>query len=135
MRDFSVFEVTESVRKILSTLLTCLILACPFVCGAAEAVEGSHQRHAAGQTGTPAPVHCPEDTDNCVCGGAVQVGDVKVPGIDPVGLPLPFDGRFGLLAHAPGHASPHLTRDGTPTGLAAWGNSTAVRALLQNFRC
>ena len=123
------------VRAFIATILTGLILACPFICGAAEAVEGSHQHHAAGQTGTPAPAHCPEDSDNCVCRGAVQFGDVKVPDIDAIGLPLPFGGLVGLLAHAPAHPQTHLTRDGTPTGLAAWGNSTAVRALLQNFRC
>lgn len=122
-------------RTILTTFLTGLILACPFLCGVAGAVGGSHQHNAAGQPGSPAPAHCPEDSDNCVCRGAVQYGDVKVPDIDAVGLPLPLHGLAGLIAHAPAHSHAHLTRDGTPTGLAAWGNSTAVRALLQNFRC
>ena len=122
-------------QTVLATFLTGLILACPFICGVAEAVEGSHQHHAAGQSGTPAPAHCPEDSDNCICRGAVQSGDVKVPDSDAIGLLLPFGGQVGLLAHAPAHSFAHLTRDGTPTGLAAWGNSTAVRALLQNFRC
>ena len=126
-----------TVRIVFTTFLSGLILACPFICGAAEAVEGSHEHHSAGQSGTPtpAPAHCPEDTDSCVCRGAVQAGEVKAPDIDAIGLPLALGGLVGLLAHPPAHSLAHLTRDGTPTGLAAWGNSTAVRAFLQNFRC
>lgn len=122
-------------RAIFTIFLTGLILACPLLCGAAEAVEGTHEHHAGGQPGTPAPAHCPEDSDSCVCRGAVQSVDAKVPGIDAVGSRLPLGGLVGLLAHTPTHSLGRFTRDGTPTGLAAWGNSTAVRAFLQNFRC
>jgi hypothetical protein len=123
------------VRAFLTTILTGLVLACPFLCGAVEAVEGSHSHHAGTSTDSPSPTHCPEDSDNCFCRGAVQTNDVRVPGIDSVGLPLPFQVDAIALAHALLRPLAHLTIDGTPTGLAAWGDSTTVRARLQNFRC
>ncbi|WP_435016363.1 hypothetical protein TA3x_003928 [Tundrisphaera sp. TA3] len=122
-------------RTAFTLFLTGLILACPFLCGAAEAVGGAHEHHGTGQPGAPAPAHCPEDADSCVCRGAVPNGDVRVPGIDAIGLPLPLGVLAGLMAHGPSHAPSHLTRDGTPAGLAAWGSPSAVRAFLQNFRC
>ena len=39
------------------------------------------------------------------------------------------------LVPAPLHPVAHLTRDGSPTGLAARGPSVTIRAWLQNFRC
>lgn len=123
-------------RLVLTTILTCLILVCPFVCGAAEDGHSSHRDHAT--QGTPddsTPVHCPEDGDSCVCRGAVQSSDVKVPHSDAVGLPHFLHAHAAGLAHSLSHWHAHLTSDGHPAGLAGWGDSGAVRALLQNFRC
>ena len=120
-------------RTFLTTLLTALILACPFVCGAGEACEGSHRHSEDGNNS--APVHCPEDSDNCICRGAVQATDVRVPHSDilaPTFFPVWV---VGCLAHTLTHPLIHLTIDGTPTGLAGWGGSLTVRAILQNFRC
>ena len=126
----------DTVRTFVTLLLTGLLLACPFVCGATEAGHATPQEHAAG---TPAnrhaPSHCPEDSDDCVCRGAVQSNDVRVPNADAVGLPFQLLGLAGGLAHSPAHSLAHLTIDGSPAGLAGWGNATAVRALLQNYRC
>jgi hypothetical protein len=124
------------VRTIVALFLTGIILACPFLCGAAEASHLTHREHAAGgPSNGPAPAHCPEDNDNCVCRGAVQSSNVRVPNSDVISLPLPLHGLVGTLAHSPAHSLAHLTSDGSPTGLASWGDSVTVRALLQNFRC
>lgn len=117
-------------------LLTGLILACPFLCGTAEAGHVTHREHSAsGPADAPAPGHCPEESDDCICRGAVQSADVRVPGGDPIGFLLPLHGLVGILDHAPAHSLAHLTSGGTPTGLAGWGDAVTVRALLQNFRC
>jgi hypothetical protein len=121
------------VRVFLSALLTVLILACPFVCGAAEATHLARGHHAGSSPTVPA--HCPEDSDNCICRGAVQSSDVRVPNSGAIGLPLSLNGLVGILAHSPAQSLAHLTSDGSPTGLASWGDSVTVRALLQNFRC
>ncbi len=115
-------------RTLISTLLACLILACPFLCGADEVGHSVQHEH----TGKgDAPVHCPESSDNCVCRGAVQISDMRAstPGLD-VSAPLFFLVPPLSLAH-PLH---HLTWEGSPTGLASWGDSLTIRALLQNFR-
>ena len=126
----------DTVRTFVSMLLTGLILACPFLCGAAEAGHVTHREHpVSGPADSPTPGHCPEDSDDCICRGAVQSADVRVPGIDSISSPLPLHGLVGILDHAPAHSLAHLTSDGTPTGLAGWGDSVTVRALLQNFRC
>ena len=54
---------------------------------------------------------------------------------DVISIPLPLNGLVGTIAHSPAHSLAHLTSDGSPTGLASWGDSVTVRALLQNFRC
>ena len=124
---------TLAVRNFAALFLVGLIALCPVICGAAEddhgprhhgPVDGSHG-------GSPSPTHCPEDSGNCICQGAVQSGDVHVPDVDAVILPHLFHHR----EYAPPHPLAHLTRDGSPTGLAGWGGSLAVRAFLQNFRC
>ena len=119
-------------RVFLSALLTVLILTCPLLCGAAEAGHVTHREH---PVSSPAPGHCPEDADNCICQGAVQSADVRVPGVDAISSPLPPHGLVGVLDHAPAHSLAHLTSDGTPTGLAGWGDAVTVRAYLQNFGC
>jgi len=123
-------------RIVLTLLLTGLILACPFLCGAGEACHDTCCEHeAAGSSNGTVPVHCPEDSDDCICRGAVQAADVRVPGIDAIGLPLALLALVGILDHAPSHSLAHLTSNGTPTGLAGWGDASTVRAVLQNYRC
>ena len=121
------------VRSLINTLLTCLILACPFLCGADEVGHSVQHGHASGKTGNDnAPAHCPESSDNCVCRGAVQASDVRAIAPD-------FDTPAPLFLFAPpihlAHPLHHLTWEGSPTGLASWGDSLTIRALLQNFRC
>jgi hypothetical protein len=123
------------VRTCLSTFLAILIFACPLLCGAVEAGHGAPREN---EAGVPEDRHhsddCPEDADNCVCQGALQSSDVRVPHSETTAAPfLPF-GLFGGLAAHPPHAPAHLTPNGTPTGLSSWGDSTTIRALLQNFR-
>ena len=126
----------DTVRTLLSMLLTSIILACPLLCGLAEAGHVAHRGHSAeGPSDNHGPAHCPEDTDNCICRGAVQSADIRVPCIDSISSPLPLHGLFGILDHAPAHSLAHLTSEGTATGLAGWGDAVTVRALLQNFRC
>lgn len=123
-------------RRFAALLLTGLLLACPLLCGAAEASHVTHQEHPASvPADSPAPGHCPEDTDNCICRGAVPSADVRTPGIDAISSPLPLHGLAGILSHAPAHWLAHMTSDGTPAGLAGWGDAIRVRAFLQVFRC
>jgi len=116
------------VRVLLNLILAGLIIACPAVCGAGEAGHDAHRPEAADSQGDP--VHCPQDGDACICEGAVPTNDVQVPTLDTVALPF-----FVALVHGLAHPIPHLTWNGSPTGLAGWGDSLTVRALLQNFRC
>jgi hypothetical protein len=122
-----------SVRDFLVTLLTGLLLACPLVCGADEIGHGA-QHDAASGSGDDrdhAPDQCPEGGDNCVCRGAVQVNGLRSIALDAIA-----PGPPGSLSPEPRFAPPthHLTLDGSPTGLASWGESLTVRAYLQNFR-
>ena len=126
----------ETVRSFGSLLLIGSILVCPFLCGAAEAGHAAHHVQAAAGPGDhSAPDDCPQEGDNCICGGAVQSADIRLPGLDVTGSPLPTHGLTGILVHAPSHSLAHLTSQGTPTGLAGWGDTITVRALLQDFRC
>ena len=119
-------------RRLVSVLLTGLLLACPFLCGADEIGHSTRHEAASDAAGKDhAPDQCPEGGDNCVCRGAVQASDVRPDAPDsvaigPLYVPLPQP-RLALPAH-------HLTQDGSPTGLAGWGDALTVRAYLQNFR-
>ncbi len=126
------------VRSFAIMLLIGSILVCPFYCGAAEAGHSAHHlkgANAAGPRDHDGPDDCPQEGDNCICRGAVQAADVRLPALDLAGSPLPAHGPAGLLDHAPCHSLTHLTCEGTPTGLAGWGDTITVRALLQDFRC
>jgi hypothetical protein len=111
--------------------MTALLTFCPILCGAEELGHGAHQEGRAETPSHHGPGECPEEVDNCICQGAVQAGDVRMPdaGIARLGLTLV------LIVHTPLHPAAHLTCDGSPTGLAGWGNAQAVRSVLQNFRC
>ena len=123
-------------RSCIALLLMGLIFACPFVCGLAEDACATNTHHVGGeQSGKPGSSHCPEDGDDCICSGAVQSSDVRLPELDAVSQPFLRLHLIGCLPHSPSHPLIHLTIDGTPTGLARWGDSLAVRAFLQNFRC
>jgi hypothetical protein len=122
------------VRTFLVATLIGLLVSCPAVCGAAEAGHGSHgHREPSGSPGDPrAPVHCPEDGEDCICNGAVLAGDVRLPDSDPDRLTPLLAFVVPPARHLVAH---HLTPDSAPTGLAGRGDSRAVRAFLQNFRC
>ncbi len=124
-------------QRILAGLLAGLILACPLLCGAAEADHVAHQDHPAkAPADQPTPAHCPQESDDCICEGAVQAASVRLSGIDHFSVPLPSHDLVSLFDHsrAFSKALAHLTIDGTPTGLASWGDAATIRALLQNFR-
>ena len=94
-------------RIVTALFLIGLLSACPVVCGAFEVGHDSHGLET--QTGTPcdpaSPVHCPPDADDCICQGAVQTVDVRVPSsADGIGLLLPFL----AFSHTPPH--PHGQR-------------------------
>lgn len=124
------------VRNLLTLLLIGLITACPFLCEGAELVEGSHRCQPDTSCEHPAQnqAPCSDDAGSCICSGAIQAADVRLPDSHAVALPAPVFlalPALGLRA-APSH---HLTWNGTPTGLASFGDSGSVRALLQNYRC
>ncbi|RUL89488.1 hypothetical protein TsocGM_01580 [Tautonia sociabilis] len=116
-------------RSLVHTLLACLTLACPYLCGADE-VGHSVQHEHAGKGDAPAP--CPESGDNCVCRGAVQTSDARASAPDVEASALSF---FPVPSLLPAHPFKHLTWEGPSAGLASWGDSLTIRALLQNFRC
>jgi hypothetical protein len=112
-----------------------IILACPLLCGLAEAGHDAHREHGSGQADSPAPAHCAEEADDCICRGAVQSIDVRVPD-SYFAIESSWLEGFGVSITRPlPHFFAHLTCQGSPTGLASWGDSSTVRALLQNFRC
>jgi hypothetical protein len=128
-----------TLRGFICTILTSLILACPLLCGADEVGHIVQHGHAAENPGNhdDGSIPCPDTNDNCVCQGAVQsnANDLRagMPDLDEsVPTPLlsldPLLAWFTSLHH-------HLSRDGSPTGLASWGDSQAICAFLQNFRC
>jgi len=122
------------VRGLVSLTLIGLIALCPAFCGAEEVGHGPHHHGVSGAAASDpaAPTHCSEDGDNCICQGAVPAVDVRVsPPVHDLGLPL----LFAAIIHTPPHPLAHLTPDVSPTGLGAWGDALAIRAMLQNFRC
>jgi hypothetical protein len=129
---FDIRSEVKAVRAFFSLLLIALLALCPILCGAREFGHGAH-RHgsSSGTSPDPAPGQCPEDGDNCICQGAVQVDHVRIDGSDFLTSPL----LLASFAHTPLHPVAHLTWDGSPTGLASWGDAGTVRSLLQNFRC
>jgi len=125
-------------RVFVSTLLSILLLACPFLCGADEIGHQARHEHASSSDGqgdsddANAPDHCPGSSDNCVCRGAV-------PSIASRADLAEFGAWVPLLLTQPPLFSTclhhHLSWKGSPTGLAGWGDALTVRAFLQNYRC
>lgn len=119
-------------RSLVSTLLAGLLLACPFLCGADEVGHSAQHEAIPGDAGRGhSPDQCPEGGDNCVCRGAVQTNDARATSPDMVA-----SGSLYIPVAQPCLLPPayHLTLDGSPTGLAGWGDALTVRAYLQNFR-
>lgn len=124
-------------RLFVSTLLSFLLLACPFLCGADEIGHRARHEHASsgsqGDAGDAnVPDSCPGSSDNCVCRGAVPATDLRADLADfdasaPLFLAQPL--LFASFLHH------HLSWKGSPTGLAGWGDALTVRAFLQNYRC
>ncbi len=121
-----------TLRTFLTSLMAVLVLACPLVCGADEACQETH-RHSEAEKES-APPHCPEDSDNCICRGAVQTVDVRASFSHPLTEPSFAFWTVGSFNPSLSHSLTHLTIGGTPAGLAGWGDTLTVRALLQNFR-
>lgn len=121
-----------SVRRLLVLILTGLLLACPLLCGADEIGHSTQHEVSSDDAGKGHPSdQCPEGSDNCVCRGAVQADDVRAELPDVIAIGLLFLPIERPCLSLPAH---HLTSDGSPTGLAAWGDALTVRAYLQNFR-
>ncbi len=126
-----------TVRAIVTSLLVCLLLGCPFLCRAAEA-GCSHEL--SGATGEPhdgshIPPSCPDDGVCCICAGATQTGELRVGDLASPGFHACFDGWFLPLAVVPlSSGTRYPAFDKPPAGLAIFGNALAVRAFLQNFR-
>lgn len=124
-------------RNLVSLLLIGLIAACPIFCMAAGFGQDAHQCRpdsTCGDHGVPDPSPCSDDAGSCICSGAIQAADVRLADSHATALPT----SIFLALPAPGlRPSPfrHLTCDGEATGLASFGDSGAVRALLQNYRC
>lgn len=117
-------------RLLTPYVLAGLIALCPVFCGVVDVVIGSHSH--AGVDGPTVPDDCPEPSDNCVCHGAVvQPSPGIVSGHDRGVLGIFLD----LFLHTPTHHLSHLTWNGSPGGLATFGDSLTVRSFLQNFRC
>lgn len=117
--------------------LVTAILLCPFVCGVANEHAGAQQTECPNDDPceSGAPIHCPAESGNCVCQGAIRATDVRVGDLDSAYLSmltnvlLPahhiFTGEFLVSV-----SLPH-----TPFALTASADSLSVCALLQIFRC
>jgi hypothetical protein len=104
-----------AVRRALSTILIVLLATCPIVCGTAD--DHAPSGRMTGQSPLPAPAN----DDDCLCNGALKVGDsswdLGLQGHDQpsalalVGFALP------TAALAP-VASPGLLRESSPGDMA-----------------
>ncbi|MEW4571285.1 hypothetical protein AB1L88_25715 [Tautonia sp. JC769] len=133
-------------RPIASLILILILVLCPIVCGASDSVCAASLIGALTDTVDPdrgADPDCcpgegnslPQDAGNCLCKGAVQADGPRADAGNHDGLPLILDGTPLDNPHFPSRPLAHLTRSGSPTGWAAWGCASRVRAVLQNFRC
>ncbi|MBX6314806.1 MAG: hypothetical protein IRY99_18095 [Isosphaeraceae bacterium] len=122
-------------RTYATYLLIALLALCPVICGAAQAGFGLHCcNDGDGSTGG-SPVPCPGDGVTCICAGAIQSDEVQVTGLGALDFPIPFDLSLGSSFLSLLHDPAHLADNNTPLGNTAHGDSSQVRALLQNFRC
>lgn len=117
------------VSEMLNVILAAILVICPAVCGATEVGHDAHE-HSTPEA-PESPTHCPSGGEECICGGAVETGAVRVPALKTE-APLPLTLSAPVLNTPP--PAHHLTRDGTPTGLAGWGSTSTIRALLQVYR-
>ncbi|QEH34828.1 hypothetical protein OJF2_33730 [Aquisphaera giovannonii] len=120
-------------RRLVTTLLTGLLLACPLLCGGDEIGHGAQHESAPGDAGGKhAPCQCPDGDDNCICRGAVEANAARTNALldSADARPLFVPASQPWLA-PPAH---HLTPEGSTTGLASLGESLTIRAYLQNFR-
>jgi hypothetical protein len=118
-----------AVRACITTWLIGLLILCPQLCGGDGSDQAARHHDAGHSRNTPA--HCPGDAENCICQGAVQVDQVRVP---DSGI-LATAELFADLAPPAGNLADPGLEDGAWTGLARWGSPLEVRAFLQNFRC
>ena len=124
-------------RNLLTLFLIGFLGICPVLCEAAGFAEGLHgccEVDATCPHPGEAPSPCPDDGGSCICNGAIQAAAVRIPDAHSTVLPAPVFLTLPAVAlrQAPLH---HLTWDGAPAGLASFGDSGTVRALLQNYRC
>jgi hypothetical protein len=123
------------VRAIAVLLLIGLLATCPLLCAAAAAGPGPDCCEEADGPAGDFPDSCPGDGVCCICAGAIQSHEVRVPGLEALAFQAPLNFACLATVRSPLHNLDHLTLGGTPTGLAGWGDAAQVRALLQNFRC
>ncbi len=123
-------------RNLLTLFLIGFLGICPLLCEAAEIAQELHGCEVDVCCPHPgeAPSPCPGDGGSCICNGAIQAAEIRLPDSHSGVLPAPVFSTFPAVAfrHAPFH---HLTWDGAPAGLSSFGDSGTVRALLQNYRC
>jgi hypothetical protein len=127
----------NTVRIFATTLLICLLVACPLFCRAAE--TGCSHELSEASSGPPDDSHippsCPDDGVCCICAGATQTGDVRAADLASSELPPSLDGRFLPLLPAPHiFVVQYFTLEEPPVGLAVFGDALGVRAFLQDFR-
>lgn len=118
--------VSDAIRIILTTIL----LICPFVCGAEEAVQGSDHAHALTEPDSM-PAHCPDSFDNCICQGAVQK-HWSASSLLELGL---LSIAFVVVAGFAKMTSFIDSSDSPPAGFFAVRSCLPSRAVLQVFRC
>lgn len=137
-------------RLIAILALIPLLVLCPILCGAADSV---HAMHLLGTwldpTAEPPPPDrdldsdcCPDDgdsrpqdDDDCLCKGAIQVDGSRTSDGDRLDFAPALDG-LPLADHpATSRLLAHLTRFGFPIGWASQAGACRRHAALQNFRC
>ncbi len=116
-------------------LLVSTLIACPYICGAAEAHPSSHDAEApdSGPCEPGAPSHCPSESGSCICQGAIRDSNVQLHDMGRLSSSL-----FTLLPIHSAYLGVFLldsTLPHTPFALSKCANSLSVCALLQTLRC
>jgi hypothetical protein len=124
------------VRNLVTLFLAGILGICPLLCeaaGIAQDLHGCEVESTCPHPGEP-PAPCSDDGGTCICNGAIQAVDVRMPDLDSAFLPA--SASLCLPSHAPRlPLAPLPSREGGFVGLAGSGDATSVRSLLQNFRC
>ncbi|RUL87442.1 hypothetical protein [Tautonia sociabilis] len=133
-------------RPIAILLLIPLLVLCPIACGVwgpacapdllgAQPDGTGHSDRGPDRDCVPGPVGIPQDADDCLCKGAIQLDGPRGHDGDQANLLPALDSPPSDHRPSLSHLLSHRGWAGSPTGWASRLGAIRVRAVLQNFRC